>query len=286
MIDRIIEFSLQNRTLVVLGMIVVIIAGIFVYRSIPVDAFPDISPIMVPVYAEAHGMSPEEVERLISYPIESSMNGLPGVTRIKSTSAFGLAVVYVYFEDNIDIYFARQLVSERLVAAMADLPDMDEPPGLGPISTGLGQIFIYYLTAEEGIDTGGMPLDMYLRDLNDRVVKYHLQTVPGVTEVLSMGGNVLQYQIKPNPRALLEYDVSMEDIIDAVNSNNRNAGGQFIVTGSEEQLVRGIGLLTSLDDIRRLPLKSIDGIPVRISDIALVELGSEIRRGVVTNNGD
>ncbi|NOQ22448.1 MAG: CusA/CzcA family heavy metal efflux RND transporter [Candidatus Aegiribacteria sp.] len=286
MIGKIIEASLRNRTLVVLGMFAVIIMGIFVYRSIPVDAFPDISPVMVPVYAEAHGISPEEVERLISYPIESSMNGLPGVTRIKSTSAFGLAVVYVYFEDNINIYFARQLVSERLVAAIVDLPEMDEPPGLGPISTGLGQIFIYYLTADQNIDTGGMPLDMYLRDLNDRVVKYQLQTVPGVTEVLSMGGNVLQYQIKPDPRALLEYDVSMEDIIEAVNSNNRNAGGQFLVIGSEEHLVRGIGLLTSLDDIRGLPLKTIDGIPVRISDIALVELGSEIRRGVVTNNGE
>ncbi len=286
MIDRLVKLSLRNRALMVLAMVSVIVAGIFVYNDIPVDAFPDISPVMVPVFAEVHGMSPEEVERLIAYPIESSMNGLPGVTRIKSTSAFGLAVIYVYFEDNIDIYFARQLVSERLVTAMADLPEMDEPPGLGPISTGLGQIFIYYLTADSNVDTGGIPLDIYLRDLNDRLVKYQLQTVPGVTEVLSMGGNVLQYQIMPNPRSMLEYDLSMEDIIEAVNSNNRNAGGQFLVIGSEEHLVRAIGLLTSLDDIRDLPLKTIDGIPVRISDVAQVELGSEIRRGVVTNNGE
>ncbi len=286
MITRIIETSLQNRLLAIIGMIAVIITGLVIYNTIPVDAFPDISPVMVPIFAEAHGMSPEEVERLISYPIESSMNGLPGVTRIKSTSAFGLAVVYVYFEENIDIYFARQLVSERLTAAMAELPEMDEPPGLGPISTGLGQIFIYYLTADENIDTDGMPLDMYLRDLNDRVVKYQLQTVPGVTEVLSMGGNVLQYQIKPNPRALLEYDLSMEDIIETVNNNNKNAGGQFLVIGSEEHLVRGIGLLTNLDDIRGLPVTTIDGIPIRISDIAEVDLGSEIRRGVVTRNGE
>ncbi len=272
--------------MVIVSMLAVIGGGVFIYTGMPVDAFPDISPVMVPVFAEAHGMSPEEVERLISYPIESSMNGLPGVTRIKSTSAFGMAVIYIYFQDDVDIYFARQLVAERLVAAMPDLPDMDEPPGLGPISTGLGQIFIYYLTADEDVDTDGMPLDLYLRDLNDRVVKYHFQTVPGVTEVLSMGGNVLQYQIMPNPRALQEYDVSLEDIIDAVNENNRNAGGQFLVLGSEEHLVRGIGLLTSLDDIRNLPLKSIDGIPIRITDVAEVEFGSEIRRGVVSHNGE
>ncbi len=286
MLNRIIEASLVNRTLVILGMIAVIVTGIVVYNSIPVDAFPDISPVMVPVFAEAHGMSPEEVERLISYPIESSMNGLPGVTRVKSTSAFGLAVVYVYFEENIDIYFARQLVSERLTAAMADLPEMDEPPGLGPISTGLGQIFIYYLSADESVDTGGLPLDMYLRDLNDKVVKYQLQTVSGVTEVLSMGGNVIQYQIKVNPGAMLEYGLSMEDIVETVNSNNRNAGGQFLVIGSEEHLVRAIGLLTSIQDISDLPLATTDGIPVRISDVATVELGSEIRRGAVSRNGE
>lgn len=286
MIARIVRLSLRTRAVVVFGMLAVIAVGVFSYMGMPVDAFPDISPIMVPIFAEAHGMSPEEVERLISYPIESAMNGLPGVTRIKSTSAFGMAVIYVYFADDVDIYFARQLVAERLAAAMPDLPDMHEPPGLGPISTGLGQIFIYYLTADESVDTGGLPLDLYLRDLNDWVVKYQLQTVPGVTDVLSMGGNVLQYQIMPSPHALLEYDVSLEDIIDAVNANNRNAGGQFLVLGSEEHLVRGIGLLTGLDDIRSLPLKSIGGVPIRIEDVATVEFGSEIRRGVVSHNGE
>ncbi|MCD4691210.1 CusA/CzcA family heavy metal efflux RND transporter [bacterium] len=286
MISRIVRLSLRRRAVVVLGMLAVIAVGIFSYSGMPVDAFPDISPIMVPIFAEAHGMSPEEVERLISYPIESAMNGLPGVTQIKSTSAFGMAVIYVYFKDDVDIYFARQLVSERLAAAMPDLPDMHEPPGLGPISTGLGQIFIYYLTADESVDTDGMPVDLYLRDINDWVVKYQLQTVPGVTEVLSMGGSVLQYQIRPSPLALLEYDVSLEDIIDAVNENNRNAGGQFLVLGSEEHLVRGIGLLTSLDDIRGLPLKSIDGVPIRVADVAEVEFGPEIRRGVVSHNGE
>jgi cobalt-zinc-cadmium resistance protein CzcA len=169
----------------------------------PVDAFPDISPIMVPLFAEAHGMAPEEVERLITYPIESAMNGLPGVTQIKSTSAFGMAVIYVYFEDDTDIYFARQLVAERLASAVPELPEMEEPPILGPISTGLGQIFIYYLTMDESVDTGGKEPNTYLRELNDWVVKFQLQTVPGVTDILSIGGHVLQYQIRVDPDALL-----------------------------------------------------------------------------------
>ena len=159
-------------------------------------------------------------------------------------------------------------------------------PGSGPISTGLGQIFIYYLTADEGVDTEGKSLDLYLRDLNDWVVKYQLQTVPGVTDVLSMGGNVLQYQIRPNPHALREYDVSLEDIVDAVNENNRNAGGQFLVLGSEEHLVRGIGLLQSLDDIRTLPLKSIDGVPIMRARRRRGRVRPEIRRGVVSRNGE
>ena len=153
MISRLVEASLKAKGLVVVATIAVIGYGVYEYRRMPVDAFPDISPIMVPVFAEGHGLAPEEIERLITYPIESAMNGLPGVTQIKSTSAFGLAVVYVYFKDSVDIYFARQLVAERLAAATAELPEMDEPPTLGPISTGLGQIFIYYLTLDEQVDT-------------------------------------------------------------------------------------------------------------------------------------
>src|SRR5210317_2648320 len=148
MIDRITQSTLKAPGLVLMAVLAILGVGFYQYRHMPVDAFPDISPIMVPIFAEAHGMAPEEVERLITYPIESAMNGLPGVKQIKSTSAFGMAVIYVYFEDSVDIYFARQLVAERLAAASAELPDMDELPTLGPISTGLGQIFIYYLTID------------------------------------------------------------------------------------------------------------------------------------------
>lgn len=286
MINKLVEASLKAKGLVVVAIIAVMAYGAYEYRQMPVDAFPDISPIMVPVFAEGHGMAPEEIERLITYPIESAMNGLPGVTQIKSTSAFGMAVIYVYFKDSVDIYFARQLVAERLAAATAELPEMDEPPALGPISTGLGQIFIYYLTLDKGVDTEGKDPNTYLRELNDWVVKFQLKTVPGVTDILSIGGHVLQYQIRVDPDALLRYGLSLDDLVDAVRANNRNVGGQFLVIGSEESLVRGLGLLESLDDIRSIPIRVEDGVAIRLSDVADVVYGNEIRRGVVSRNGE
>lgn len=284
--DRIIDTLLKTHGLVTVGVIAVIVYGIFSYSKMPVDAFPDISPVMVPVFAEAHGMAPEEVELLISYPIESAMNGLPGVRELKSTSAFGMAVIYVYFDDDIDMYFARQLVAERLAAVMPELPDMHEPPTLGPISTGLGQIFIYYLKLDETVaDTGGKSKDAYLRELNDWQIKKQLSSVRGVTDILSVGGEVLQYQIRLNSTALVAYDLTLEDVVKAVNANNANAGGNFVVVGSEEHLVRGLGLLDSLEDIRNIPLKTEDGVAVVMSDIAEVAYGAEVRRGVVTKDG-
>jgi cobalt-zinc-cadmium resistance protein CzcA len=282
---KIVDISLKYRFLVILGIFIVIGLGLFQYKNLPIDAFPDISPIMVPVFAEAHGMAPEEVERLITFPIESAMNGLPGVTQIKSTSAGGMAVIYVYFDDKTDIYFARQIVAERLNRAMADLPEMHDPPKLGPISTGLGQIFMYYLTLDEGTDTEGKASDIYLREINDWIVKYQLQTVPGVTEILSMGGHVLQYQIQINPLSLSKFNISLEEIVEAVRENNRNAGGSFLVIGNEELTVRGIGLLQNLDDIRNVQIKVIDGNPIRVADVADVNYGREVRRGVVSHNG-
>ncbi|MCP4549831.1 MAG: efflux RND transporter permease subunit [bacterium] len=278
--------ALRYRPLVLLLLLALIAGGVYSYSRLPVDAFPDISPIMVPVFAEAHGMAPEEVERLITYPIETAMNGLPGVTQIKSTSAFGMAVIYVYFKDDVDIYFARQLVAERLNAAQQDLPEMHEAPGLGPISTGLGQIFIYYLTLAEGADTEGKEADVYLREINDWVVKYQLKTVPGVTDILSIGGHVLQYQIRVDPYALSKYDLALDDLVESVRANNRNAGGQFLLLGSEEFLVRGIGLLEDLDQMRQIPIETVDGVPIHLGDVAEVVYGREIRRGVVSLNGE
>jgi len=274
-IDKVTQWAMAAPGLVLMAVLTVLGLGAYQYQRMPVDAFPDISPIMVPVFAEGHGMAPEEIERLITYPIESAMNGLPDVTQIKSTSAFGMAVVYVYFKDGTDIYFARQLVGERQASVMSELPETDEPPSLGPISTGLGQIFLYYLEADpELVDTGGKPVNTWLRELNDWVVKFQLQTVPGVTDILSIGGHVLQYQIRVDPHALWKYRLTLEDLVEAVNANNRNVGGQFLVLGSEEHLVRGVGLVENLEDIRRIPLKEEDGRPVLLTDVAEVVYGN------------
>ncbi len=286
MIENLIEITLKKRLIVVLFLIGILAYGTYQYRRLPTDAFPDISPVMVPIFAEAHGMAPEEIERLITFPIESSMNGLPGVTLVKSTSAFGMAVVYVYFKESVDIYFARQIVSERLTGALAEMPEMHEPPVLGPISTGLGEVFMYYLFADSTVNTEGKDKNTYLREINDWVVKFQLQTVPGVTEILSMGGHVLQYQVKINPYALNKYDLGLEEVVEAINENNANAGGQFLVLGSEEYLVRGIGLIEKREDLRTIQLKVHDGIPVRIRDVAVVDFGNEMRRGVVSLNGE
>lgn len=285
MIERLIKSVLKNRGLVLMALLGVIVLGVFEYRKLDVEAFPDISPIMVPIYSEPDGMAPEEVEQLITYPIETAMNGLPNVTLVKSTSAFGMSVVYVYFSDDTDIYFARQLVAERLASAAGDLPQLEEPPSLGPISTGLGQIFLYYLELEDGADTDGLDELSYLRDVNDWVVKRQLQTIPGVTDILSAGGHVLQYQIRLDPYRLHQYELSANDVIMAVQANNRNVGGQYLKLSSEEHLVRGVGFLRNLEDIRGITLKTFDGTPVTINDVAEVEHGQALRRGVVSVNG-
>lgn len=286
MIEKLTRTILRMRLLVVLFLLAIIAYGTYQYRQLPTDAFPDVSPVMVPVFAEAHGMAPEEIERLITFPIESSMNGLPGVTLVKSTSAFGMAVIYIYFRDNVDIYFARTIVSERLTSALAEMPEMHEPPVLGPISSGLGEVFMYYLSADDNVDTEGKNRNTWLREINDWVVKIQLQTVPGVTEILSMGGHILQYQVQIDPYALTKYDLGLEEIVEAINENNSNAGGQFLVLGSEEYLVRGIGLIEKLEDLRNIQLKVHDGTPIRVRDVAEVNFGNEVRRGVVSFNGE
>ena len=280
------QFLMKQNVLIFLLIGLILGFGVWEYTHLPKDAFPDISPVMVPIFAEGHGMAPEEIERLITYPIESSMNGLPGVTLVKSTSAFGMAVVYVYFSDETDIYFARQLVNQRLNSAMEDLPDLEEAPTLGPISSGLGEVFMYYLTLDEGLaHLGGKEPGAYLREINDWQVKYQLQTVPGVTEILSMGGHVLQYQVKLNPLNMLEYDISIDDVVSAIRDNNQNVGGQFLVVGSEEYLIRGVGLLEELEQIGSIPLRVENSVPITLEHIAEVGYGNETRRGVVSMDG-
>ncbi len=282
---KIIKAALHYRQIVISAIVFLFASGIYHYNKLPIEAFPDVSPIMVPVFAEAHGLAPEEVERQITRQIELYMNGLPDVTQVKSTSAFGLAAVYVYFTDDTDIYFARQMVSQALDRARSELPETHEMPQMGPVSTGLGQVYIYYLKADDKAVPEGLDKGTYLREVNDLIVKKQLQTVTGVTDILSIGGHVMQYQINANPDQLRKYNISLEEIITAVRANNSNAGGQYIVSGSEEYLVTGLGLLQDLDDISSISVKSIGSQAVTIGDLAEVKIGHEIRRGVATLNG-
>ncbi len=278
--QRIIQFVLRSRLLVVVFGLLTVAAGIFSYQRLPVDAFPDVTPVLVQVFTETEGLAPEEVEKYVTYPVEVAMNGLPKLKQIRSVSNFGLSVVNIYFEDGTDIYFARQLVNERLQQARDEIPPGFGEPQLGPISTGLGQILFYFVEDETGTRT---PEEV--RQIQDWIVKFNVQTVPGVTEVLSLGGEVKQFQIHVRPDDLLRYGLELEDVVRSVKANNGNVGAQFIVKNAEEYIVRSVGLATSIPDLERIILKSEDGTPVYLSQVAAVQIGGEVRRGLATMSG-
>lgn len=278
MIDRVLEFSLKNRFFVVLLAIGVLCGGVYAFSRLPIDAFPDVSPVLVQIITETPGLAPEEVEKLVTYPVEVAMNGLPGVAQTKSLSAFGISQVSVYFNDDVDIYFARQLTLERLQEAKEQIPPGLGEPTLGPITTGLGQIYLYVVEAP------GRDL-IEVRSLQDWTVKYGLRTVPGVTEVLSVGGGVKQYQVRVDPRALRQYRVTISQVRDALLANNRNVGGGFVVRGAEEYLIRGIGLAETLNDLGSVIVASNAGTPVYVRNVATLAFGPEVKRGAATMNG-
>ena len=277
---KIIEFALRRRTLIIVMGVLVMGMGYYSYRQLPVDAFPDVTPVLVQVFTITEGLAPEEVERYVTYPVEVAMNGLPHLKEIRSVSNFGLSVVNIYFKDGMDIYFARQLVGERLQHAREEIPEGFGEPEMGPITTGLGQILFYFVEDEEGIYD---PFE--LRTIQDWLIKFNLQTVPGVTEVLSIGGEVKQFHILVRPDDLLRYNLTLDEIVETVKANNANVGAQFIVKNSEEYIVRSVGLAEKISDLERIVLKSEDGTPVYLNQIADVTIGGEIRRGLTTING-
>lgn len=278
--ERIIRFGLENRLLVVAFGLLVAAAGLRSYQQLPVDAFPDVSPNLVQIFTVTEGLSPEDVEQYVTFPIEAAMNGLPGLMNVRSVSNFGLSVVNLYFEDGLDIYFARQVVSERLQEARNAIPEGFGEPTMGPISTGMGLVLFYYLE-----DTTGTYSLEELRTIQDWLVKFHLQTVPGVTEVLGIGGYEKQFQVNVHPEALLRYDLTITDLIDRIRENNLNVGAQFIERNAEEYVVRSVGLASDVDDLENIVVKTNDGTPVFLQDLADVEIGGAIRRGVQTRDG-
>ena len=282
MLQKLIEVAIRNRLMVVLALIGAVVASAAMLPKLNLDAFPDVTNVQVTINTAAEGLAAEEVEKLISYPVESAMYALPSVTEVRSLSRTGLSIVTVVFAEGTDIYFARQQVFEQLQAAREMIPDGVGVPEIGPNTSGLGQIYQYILRAEPGSGVDASEL----RSLNDYLVKLIMMPVGGVTEVLSFGGEVRQYQVQIDPNKMRSYGLSMEQVTNALESNNRNAGGWFMDQGQEQLVVRGYGLLPAgdagLKAITQIPLTEVGGTPIRVSDIAAVEYGSEIRVGAVT----
>ena len=282
MLYKLIEIAVEKRLLVLLGLLATVVASVFMLPKLNLDAFPDVTNVQVTINTEAEGLAAEEVEKLISYPVESAMYALPAVTEVRSLSRTGLSLVTVVFAEGTDIYFARQQVFEQLQAAKESIPAGVGTPEIGPNTSGLGQIYQYILRAEPETNISASEL----RSLNDYLVKLILMPVSGVTEVLSFGGEVLQYQVQVDPNKLRSYGLSMTQVSQALESNNRNAGGWFMDQGQEQLVVRGYGLLPAgdagLQAIADIPLTEINGTPIRVVDIANVAFGSEIRVGAVT----
>ena len=291
MIQRIVDFSLDNRFLVLVGWLLLVAVGLDSLRALPIDAVPDVTNVQVQVLTNSPSLAPEEVERIITFPVETAMSGLPRIEQIRSVSKFGLSLVTVVFEEGTDIYWARQLVSERLNAAREQIPEGYGEPELGPISTGLGEIYQFEVRGEpmcapRDPDTEVCYTAMELRTTLDWFVNTQLRSVPGIVEVNSFGGELKTYQISLDQDRLVAHGLSVGDVFRAVEQNNRNVGGGYIARGGEQYVVRGEGLVESLDDVSRIVLAHGEGgTPVYVGDVGRVEFAPMIRQGAVTRDG-
>lgn len=284
MLNRLVEISLRYKFLVLITFAVIAFLGIQAVRSVPIDAFPDVTPVQVNVYTESPGLAAEDVEQLLTTPVESALAGLPKVQQIRSVSLFGLSYVSVYFEDDMDIYFARQLVNERLQEIGDRLPAGYGKPAMGPNTSGLGQVYWYTVERAPGVSKDQVS-DMDLRTWQEWTVRLILRTAPGVDDVSSWGGGERQYQIQIDPQRLYARGLSFGDVIAAIPVNNGQVGGNVMDVGREQYLVRGLGLLKSTEDIGEIVLKAEDGVPVYLRDVATVREAPAPRFGAITRDG-
>jgi cobalt-zinc-cadmium resistance protein CzcA len=304
MLDKFLHFVLKQRLLVILGSIVLLAAGIIGWKNLPIDAFPDVTNEQVMILTEAPGLAPAEVERLITFPMEVDMGGLPDVKQVRSLSKTDLSQVIVIFEDHVDTYFARQLVFERLSQVKDELPEGIEPE-LGPISTGLGEIYQYVLetgyycpehkqmwsgTDDECEECGASLVKSEqsltdLRTIQNWTISPQLRRLSGVNEINSFGGFVKQYHVIPDPALLIKYGISLDEILNALGANNSNAGGSFIIRDWEQINVVSKGLAQSISDIENIVLKAEAGTPIYLKNVAQIQIGHQTRNGVVTKDG-
>jgi len=283
-VDRLIETSLRRRVLVLVGLALLVGLGVWSVLRIPIDAFPDVTNVQVEVLSTSPGLSPPEVERFVTFPVETAMRGLPRLDQVRSVSKAGLSVITVVFEDGVDIYFARQLVLERLIEARERVPDGTEIV-MGPVSTAMGEIYQYTLA---GTPPPGMDETEYLtevRTIQDWILAPLLKSIPGVNEINSFGGFIKQYHVTVDPEKLLAYDLTLGDVGEALRRNNLNVGGNILERGEQQYLVRGIGLLQTVDDIGAVALKTEAGTPVLVRDIAEVTAGHAVRQGGAVKDG-
>ncbi|MBR9997363.1 MAG: efflux RND transporter permease subunit [Cyclobacteriaceae bacterium] len=283
MIDFIIKFSVRNKLIIFLFVLSLVAVGFYSLTLIPIGAVPDVTNNQVQVITTSRNLSTQDVEQFITYPIELEMANLPGVIEIRSVSKFGLSVVTVVFEDRLGTYLPRQLISEKLVKASELIPDGMGKPELGPITTGLGEIYQYTLETKPGYDTAYSI--MQLRTIQDWIVKRQLSGIPGVVEVNTWGGFLKQYEVSVDPGRLKSMNVTVTEVYDALSVNNENAGGGYIEKGMQSYFVRGEGKVQGVEDINNIVVKNVKGIPVRVKDIGTVQFGHATRFGAITGNG-
>src|SRR3989338_6761115 len=286
MYERLIRFAIDQRWLVLLAVLGMAALGAYSYQKLPIDAVPDITNVQVQINTEAKGYSPLETEQRVTFPIESVMAGLPNLQETRSISRYGFSQFTVIFEDGTDIYFARQLVNERIQEARGNLPS-DLSPSMGPIASGLGEIYMWTIEAQDGAKKpdGSTYTPMDLREIQGWIVKPQLRTVKGVTEINTIGGYAKEFQVSPMPERLVAHGLSLQDIVVALESNNANVGAGYIERSGEQYLIRAPGQVGNIADIANIIIKNTDGVPVRIGDVAEVGLGKELRTGAATENG-
>ncbi|GHV92823.1 hypothetical protein AGMMS50268_33260 [Spirochaetia bacterium] len=277
MLNAIINFSLKNRVIIIVITALAIAYGVIVIRQTPIAAYPDLSENQVLVSADWMGRGPQEIQDQVTYPLETAMRGLPDVKQVRSASSFGMSLITIIFEDGVDPYFARQVVSEKLQSAIPQLPP-DVMPSMGPVSTPMGQVFMYTVESENfGLAD--------LRTLQDFTIKQQLSSVPGVAEVASIGGYVRQYQVNLDPALMQSYRVTFNQAFGAIGANNANLGAKVVEQNGQEFIIRGLGLIESIDDIRNIVVAQNNHVPVFIKDVAQVTAGPDFRRGVLTKHG-
>ncbi len=284
MLQKIIRFSLKHRWFILLFTLVLALYGVYNFQKLPIDAVPDITNVQVQINTEASGYSPFEVEQRITFPIELAMSGLPNLDYTRSLSRYGLSQVTVVFKEGTNIYFARQLINERLQEVKNKLPPESET-SLGPISTGLGEIFMYTVTNKKDLPEQKRFNPTELRTIQDWIIKPQLRNVEGVAEVNTIGGYAQQFHITPDPAKLMRYNLSLTDVVEALQRNNANVGSGYIERNGEQNLIRVPGQVKDIPDIENIVVANFEGTPVRIRDVAEVALGKELRTGAATEDG-